>query len=139
MERRHPGMTSCADRSGRKGVKAWARLRRCFGTAMCAQIRRGHALLLKRQDESEAIPDQSEVELGDGSGLLLILVLLFGAAGPDDLAEWAGMLAVEGLDEGFLKRRISGVGDEHTRPGDRLQQGPVQAQGEDQQQDGDGF
>ena len=44
----------------------------------------------------------------------------------DFLAEGAGMFAVKSLHQGFRDRRLLGVTDQHSHPGERLKKRPVQ-------------
>jgi hypothetical protein len=68
--------------------------------------------------------------------LALILPWLGGSALLDGPAERAGVLAVEGFHDRVSERAVTGVGDEHARPGSCLKDGPVQAQGKDQHRHG---
>ena len=49
-------------------------------------------------------------------------------------AEFAGMLAIEGFDQRFTERRILRIADDHLRPGQRLKECPMQANGTGQRQ-----
>ncbi len=65
---------------------------------------------------------------------MLRLFLFRGLAGLDNLAQRAGMFAIESLDKRLLKRAILRIGDEHASPGDALKKDPMQAQPKDQSQ-----
>lgn len=80
-------------------------------------------------------PDEAGFQFEAGLGGLLFLLAFGGAALLDDFAHRAGMFAIEGLADGFGKGGLLRVADEHAGPGHRLQERPVQAQTQDQQQD----
>lgn len=48
------------------------------------------------------------------------------------MTELARMVAIEGLDNGFLKTFLRRKLDEHVQPGDRLEDGPMQPNRKDQ-------
>ena len=49
-------------------------------------------------------------------------------------AEFARMFAIEGFDQRFAEWRILGVTDHHLRPGQRLKEYPMQADGRGERQ-----
>ncbi len=122
-----------SNRSGR-------RFGRFEGTDRCVRVRRGNSFVVARKIKSRALPNQPQVHFETRLHLLFLLLVLF--LGPrlfDDFAHRARMFTVKGHAYGFREGNIARVAENHARPRDRLQQRPVQAQGQDQQQDGDDF
>ena len=80
--------------------------------------------------------ENRQVQLEGRANLLFLLpFLLLGPALVDDFAERARMFAVEGFDNRLSEGGVAGIREQHSRPRDGLQQCPVQAQRQDQQND----
>ena len=78
--------------------------------------------------------ENRQVQLEGRANLLFLLpFLLVGPALLDDFAERARMFAVKGFDNRLSDGGVAGIREQHSRPCDGLQQCPVQAQGQDQQ------
>ena len=82
------------------------------------------------QGQSNLAHGNPEVQFGfvfDGGKLFFGFLAVF-----DDLADVAGVFAVEGFCDGYFDRRFPGKLNDHGNPGYGLQDGPVSADREDQ-------
>src|SRR5207253_8111580 len=80
------------------------------------------------REEDEIVFREEEIELWEDLRRGLFLLLFFG--GGDEVAEPAGMFAIERLQQRLAHRRALGKTPRHAYPGHRLQKGPVHAQGD---------
>ncbi len=85
-----------------------------------------------KEGRARAVVDK-EIELENQ--LQAIMTLLGALAGLDQLANTAGMVPIKGLLQSFTERRMLGVANDHSGPGDRLQNGPMHAQSKEDRAD----
>ena len=124
------------DNEGRSS-RPWARLGRLVRTSRSLGICGKNSIRIGREIERRCLPDQPGFGLRAGFHVLLLLLLLFiGARLLDDLAHLARVLAIERLADRPREGSITRVRDNHSHPRHRLQQRPVQAQNQDQQEGG---
>ena len=119
-----------------KGVASWTRLRWRVSALREEFVHGANLFALGVKTIDRSLPDDGKGQLVDGRFLFL---LFFGrTALLDDLAERTWMLAVESLAYCLSEGSVTRIGNDHTRPRHRLQQRPLQPQGEDQNKNGDG-